>query len=79
MRLPRINTSFAGHTDSNFLTKSTHISTSMANPIFVAPVPTLDEVTAAVGTYADALIAAENLGRNNVIAKNQIQGAFLHA
>ena len=76
MRSPKINISFTAYTDSDFLTKGGHISTSMANPIFVAPVPTLEEVQAALGVYGEALIAAESLGRNSVIAKNQARKAL---
>ena len=76
MRSSKINISFTAYTDSNFLTKAGHIATCMGDPIFVAPVPTLAEVQMALGVYGDAVIAAESLGRTNVIAKNQARKAL---
>ena len=68
----RIQLSFKKETDANFLTKSTHISTSMTdNPAFPDPVPPLASVQAAVSDYAQKLIAATGLGRTNVADKNQ--------
>ncbi len=76
MRTEKIKISFREYSDSNFLTKAAHISVSMTNPVFVDPVPTLTEVDAALSTYAKALTAAEGLGRNNVVAKNQARAVL---
>ncbi len=76
MRVPKIKISFTEYSDSNLLTKTTHIVSSMSQPVFVDPVPTLAEVMEALGIYSNALTAAEGLGKNNVVAKNEARAVL---
>ena len=72
MKLQKISLSFAQYGDSDFQTKAIFILSCMTdNPNFTAPIPTLEEVQAAVGNYNEALAAAAGLGRINVAEKNK--------
>lgn len=72
MRFQKINLSFIGYSDSDFLTKGALILTSMTdNPNFPTPTPAIAEVSTAVGNYNEALNAAAGLGRVNVALKNK--------
>lgn len=71
MNSRKINLSFGKLTDANFENKGNHIVASMdSNPAFTNPVPAITEVKAAANRYSAALVAAANLGRNEVAEKN---------
>jgi hypothetical protein len=77
MRTQKINTSFISYSDAELVAKGTYIVTSMTdNTNFPSPVPTLAEVQAALGIYAEAFNAAAGLGRNNIAVKNQARAAL---
>jgi hypothetical protein len=72
MRQPRISISFSGYSDADFETKAEHIVASITgNPAFPNPTPSLEDVQAAVTAYSTALVAAADLGRKNIAAKNK--------
>jgi hypothetical protein len=72
MRQPKISTSFSSYTDAGFETKAEHIVASMkGNPAFASPIPSIGEVEDAVTAYSTSLVAAADLGRKNVAAKNK--------
>ena len=72
MRQPRISISFGSYADAGFETKAEHIVASMTgNAAFPNPTPTVKEVDDAVKLYSTALVAAADLGRKNVAAKNK--------
>jgi hypothetical protein len=74
MRYQKINLTFKSLTDSDFLTKSEFIATSMTgNANFPTPLPALADVNDTVSSYAAALNAAEGLGRVQVAEKNSIR------
>lgn len=67
----KINLSFGKYTDANFENKGSHIVASMTdNPYFEDPSPAITVLQAAQVRYSSALVAAANLGRNEVAEKN---------
>ena len=77
MKNPKLQLSFKNYTDSNFLTKSVNIDSSMTNnPFFPDPVPNIAQVQAALGIYSEKLDAAKSGGRNAVAEKNQARGVL---
>jgi len=71
MKNPKIQLSFAKLTDNDLLQKAIYIVTSITiSPAFANPIPTLQEVQAAIDIYSAKLNAAEGLGRVNVADKN---------
>ena len=74
MRISKLSLSFTKYTDAELETKAAHILDCMtANLFFVepVPVPALTDVKAALTKYSLDLLAAKNLGRTNVAAKDQ--------
>ena len=72
MRIPKITLNFARLRDSVFENKAKHILESMTdNPNFPDPIPTLVQLQTAITNYSNALVAAAELGKNNVANKNK--------
>lgn len=72
MKLQKVSINFIKFTDADLLTKADHIRESMAdNPNFPDPLPSLANVSTAIDFYRTALIAAGDLGRENVALKNE--------
>lgn len=77
MKIPGINTSFSKLSDANFETLARHIAESMAgNGNFPNPNPAIAALTDAVTRYSNALVAAKDLGKNNVAEKNEARDAL---
>jgi hypothetical protein len=77
MKIPGINTSFSKLSDANFETLARHIAESMTgNGNFPNPNPVIAALTDAVTRYGNALVAAKDLGKNNVAEKNEARAAL---
>jgi len=73
----KINLGFDRFTDANFENKGGHIVESMTdNTYFVTPSPSIAVLDAARARYSTALVAAANLGRNEVAEKNAARFDF---
>lgn len=68
----RVVKTFKKLTDANFLTFGQHVTVSMAAAvdIFPAPVPSLADINAELGNYADLLQTAKNRDKVQVDLKN---------
>lgn len=72
MRIQKLTLNFSRLTDAAFENKAKHILASMtANPNFTDPIPTLAELQTAITNYSNAMVAAAELGKNNVATKNK--------
>jgi uncharacterized protein YbaP (TraB family) len=72
MRIQKITLNFKRLRDSVFENKAKHILESMTdNPNFPDPIPTLVQLQTAITNYSNALVAAAELGKNNVANKNK--------
>jgi len=77
MNQRKINLSFGNYTEANFENKGSHIVSCMVdNPYFATPNPSLAVLQAAQERYSAALVAAANLGRNEVAEKNAARQDF---
>lgn len=73
MKILKISTSFSKFSDADFETKAQYIvNVGIAgNANFPSPNPVLADLQTAVTRYSNGLLAAKDLGKNNVAEKNE--------
>ncbi|MEN9571820.1 MAG: hypothetical protein RL172_3051 [Bacteroidota bacterium] len=70
----KISLSFLKLSDADLLTKAQHIASSITgNPAYPDATAMLTELQSINNSYAQALVVAAGLGRNNIAEKNQLR------